>query len=356
MEVINKDTVKKIAYTVLWVLILWLGIKYALKWVAPFVLALLTARLMEGSVKQMSARFGLRRGITSAICSALILAALGSVLALVVTRLAVYIGDFISSLPELLEEVDSLVVSIREKMEGALDSGASEGVLEMETAMLDGIYDLLKELPQRVSKWALATVSSAASAAPRYFMFVLTYIISVFFFSAGYPDVTKFIMRQIPKKWHQKFMGVKGDFFHTLGKWFKAQFTMMCITFAELIVVFTILRVPYAILIAAAVALVDAMPVLGTGTVLIPWAIISLVSGEATRGIGLAVAYGVVSIVRSVVEPRLVGRQMGLPAVVTLMAIYIGFCTIGIWGMILFPIGVMVIKQLNDSGYVNLWK
>lgn len=350
----KKDTIKKIIYTVLCVLIIWLIIKYALKWIAPFLLALLTARLMERSVKALMERLRLRRGVASAICSIIILAALGAVLALVVTRLVAYLGDFFSNLPDMLEDIGTFINGIREAADGSLGSGAE--AQDMEKAILDSLYSMLEGIPQRVSNWALSAASKVAATAPKYFMFIFTYVISVFFFSGSYPDVSRFIMRQIPPRWHRKFMGIKGDFLNTLGKWFKAQFMMMGVTFVELAISFTVLRIPYGLLIAVAVSLIDALPVLGTGTILIPWALISLIGGKTTLAIGLALTYGVVSLVRSIIEPRLVGGQMGLPPVATLIAIYIGFCTIGVWGMIFFPIGLMMLKQLNDNEYIRLWK
>jgi len=352
---IKKDTIKKIIYVVLCVLIIWLIIRFALKWIAPFLLALLTARLMERSVKTLMARLGLKRGAASAICSIIILAALGAIAAFVFTRLIAYLGEFFSNLPELFEDVGAFIKAIRQAADGSVLSGTSE-TQEMEKVILDSLYGMLEDIPQRLSAWALSAASAVASAAPKYFMFIFTYIISVFFFSGSYPEVSGFIMRQIPPRWHRKFMGIKGDFLSTLGKWLKAQFMMMCVTFAELAIAFTILGIPYGFLLAAAVALIDALPVLGTGTVLLPWAVISLIGGETTLAIGLALTYGVVSLVRSIIEPKLVGGQMGLPPVATLMAIYIGFCTMGILGMIFFPIGLMMLKQLNDHGYISLWK
>ena len=100
--------------------------------------------------------------------------------------------------------------------------------------------------------------------------------------------------------------------------------------------------------------MVDALPVFGTGTILIPWALVCFLQNALSRGIGLVILYGVAALTRQALEPRLIGRQIGLNPLVTLMALYIGFRTVGIAGMILFPISVMFLKQLWDhSGLAN---
>ena len=108
--------------------------------------------------------------------------------------------------------------------------------------------------------------------------------------------------------------------------------------------------------LAALVALVDALPVFGTGTVLLPWALFSLLSGDWKLAIGLAVLYGLVSAVRSLLEPRLVGQKAGLPPLAALFAMYVGFRALGLWGMILSPLAAIFLKQLHDSGVFRLWR
>jgi predicted PurR-regulated permease PerM len=130
----------------------------------------------------------------------------------------------------------------------------------------------------------------------------------------------------------------------------------VALTFAELSAAFLLLRVDYALLLALAVAVVDMLPVLGTGTVLIPWAAADLLTGAPLRAAALMVTYGVVTLVRSFAEPKLVGSQIGLPPAAALAAMYMGFRAVGVAGMVLSPVALMVVKQLNDRGYVKLWR
>ena len=121
----------------------------------------------------------------------------------------------------------------------------------------------------------------------------------------------------------------------------------MLITFFELLIGLMLLKAEGAFIISAVTAFLDALPVLGAGIVLLPWAAINLLTGDAARGIGLMILWGVITLVRSCIQAKLLGDQMGLPPLVTLMAIYAGWCLAGVWGMVLFPMLALTAKQLE---------
>lgn len=351
----SKDNWIKIIYTAIGILAAWLFVRYVLGWLAPFILALLTARLMESSVKALISRIGVKRGIAASICSMLAIIALGAIIILVVTRIAAYVGDFITNLPDLLGDTGNFLTRINLLIKDSLGAAPLE-TQKITNSMLDSFTAMIEGIPKNISTWTISAASGIATSLPKFIMFFFTYLISVFFISVSYPSIIKFIMRQIPPRWHSRVLTIKEDFFLAMVKWLKAQLTLMVITFIELAVSFSILGIPYGILLALAVALIDALPVFGTGTVLIPWALISLIGGESVLAIGLIVTYGIVSLARSIIEPRLVGGQFGISPVATLMAMYIGYCTFGVFGMIFFPFGIMLLKQLNDKSYIRLWK
>ena len=120
----------------------------------------------------------------------------------------------------------------------------------------------------------------------------------------------------------------------------------MCLTFLILLAGFLLLRIDHPFLWAATVCLVDILPVLGTGTVLIPWSVVCFLQGNHLQGIGLLAVYTIISILRSVLEPRLVGKQLGLDPLVTLFAIYAGYHLWGLMGMLVAPILAVVLTQI----------
>ena len=130
----------------------------------------------------------------------------------------------------------------------------------------------------------------------------------------------------------------------------------MAMTFFELLAAFLLLKVKGAALIAALTAFVDALPVFGTGIVLVPWAVYSLILGDTARGIGLLICWGVVNLVRSCVQAKLLGDRIGLSPLASLLAVYVGWRAWRVWGMLLFPIVLAVLSQLNDKGIIRLWR
>ena len=119
---------------------------------------------------------------------------------------------------------------------------------------------------------------------------------------------------------------------------------------------FLLLRVPGAAVLAGVTAFIDALPVFGTGAVLVPWALFSLLLGETRRGLGLLLTWGLAELLRNAAQAKLLGDQIGLDPLASLLSVYVGWRVAGVGGMLLFPLGLMVLIRLNDRGVVKLWK
>ena len=333
----------------------WLALTVLLPWVLPFLLALGLAWLMEPAVALLMSRFRLRRGLAAALTTVglvlLLCGALGLILWRVGYELALLLGRLpvlLSGLPALGDQVGdwayrfivALPVQLQDFAKDALDGFIRQGI----------------SLPARLYDRLAGIAAGAASAVPDAMLFLFTTALAAYFSSAARPQVLAFLSRQIPAAWRGRLGKAVPVLKDTLGSWLRAQGLLMLITFGELTVGFLVLRVELALLLAALVALVDALPVFGTGTILLPWALFSLLSGDWRLVLGLAVLYGLVSAVRSLLEPRLVGRKAGLPPLAALLAMYVGFRAFGVWGMIFSPLAAIFLKQLHDSGVFRLWR
>ncbi|NLN41945.1 MAG: AI-2E family transporter [Clostridiales bacterium] len=136
----------------------------------------------------------------------------------------------------------------------------------------------------------------------------------------------------------------------------KAQIFLMAITFLELLIGYQILGVEYAFFFALLTAIIDILPVLGTGTVLIPTAIVHFIMGNIPRALGFLCLYFIIFVIRQILEPRVVGQSLGLHPLVTLMSMYIGLRLIGVPGMFLGPIIVILVKAFYKAGFLPSWK
>ena len=344
-----------VIYAALTVLSAWLILRYAVPWLMPFILAFCIARLIEPAVHYMRARLHFKRGYAATLCTITVLGAIIALFVLVVWRGMYELSAFIKALPFLLTKFGASFSSIEDKIYGYVTS-APPG---MQNYLIDAIDNIIKksaELPAAISTYILGILSSGASYMPKIILSFFTFAISIFFISSNYKEIVSFLNRQIPENRRDMVQTLKSDLKSTLGKWLKAQLVLCGITMVELSLAFIVIGIDYAILLAALISVIDALPVFGAGTILIPWAGLSLIGGNYTNAIAIIATYGIVTIVRNLLEPKIVGKQIGLHPVATLIAMYIGFCSFGVTGMLLFPIILIMLKQINDRGYIKLWK
>ena len=325
----------------------WLVLRYALVWLLPFLLALGAAALLEPLIVRAQRRLHLRRSFTAAV---LTLVLVGGVLAVLIA-LAVQVVEqavaLVSSLPELLAALPETMASLERRLEGFC-AACPDGVRQTAEHMLDSLPRRAAELAGQVSSAVLQGAGRAMAALPRV-------LLAVFFTLSAYPAVRGFFRRQLGSRL-ERARGVKSSVFATLGKWLKAECILLAVTFCQLLAGLLLMRQEYALLLAALIALIDALPVFGTGTVLVPWAAVECLLGAVPRGIALLALFAVISVVRSVLEPKLMAAQAGLPPLASLCAMYVGFCAMGVAGMVLAPMALMLVKQLRDGGYIRLWR
>ena len=344
-----------IFYLALGAAALWLAFRFILPWVMPFLLALLTARLIEPPARFLAKKGKLRPAFCAVLCSVLALALMLLLVTLITRQLVHSLGVLAQNLPEMLGQLSQVFHRLESSMYHFVIGTPVETQSMIETAS-QGIASMLEELPGQISGLLLSFAAGVATAFPRFFLFIVTYAISVIFISLSYHQILDFLKRQIPPHLHKRAEGFLRDLKGTVIKWLKAQLKLISVTFVLLSISFLLLRVSYAVPLAVFIALIDALPVLGTGTVLLPWALLSLLAGNFPLGIGLLLTYAVVSITHSFLEPRLIGRHLGLHPLATLMAMYLGFRLIGVLGMISFPIGLILLKGFHEQGYVKLWR
>lgn len=219
------------------------------------------------------------------------------------------------------------------------------------------INDFFAKFGQNLSDWlgglAAPITTGAVNFAknlPGALVFLVTTVLATFFFSKDWAKIRALIQRVLPKSGNRALRFMKNEMIHALISYFKAQFKLMGITFMELLAGFILLRQPYAIFLAALISVIDMLPVLGTGTVLIPWAVISLLMKDYRLAIGLAAIYLVCMLVRQLLEPKILGRQIGIHPLVTLICIYAGLRLYGFLGMILLPVAFLILRNFYYAG------
>ena len=188
--------------------------------------------------------------------------------------------------------------------------------------------------------------ASLFSALPAALFFLIVSVVACFYFCTDGVSITRSLGSFLPREWQFKMPRIKEDLRDVLRKYVKAYGILLLLTFALLLVGFLVLGVEYAFLLAFLIALADFLPVIGVGTILIPWGIVMLLQKRFYVGFGLLILYLVISLIRQIVEPKVLGKSLGLHPLLTLFATYVGFSLFGIVGMILAPIVALLVRRV----------
>lgn len=316
---------------------LWLGLKLLMPLLMPFLLGSILALAAAPAADCLKNRCHLPAGLAAALAVSALVAGLG-LLALLAAALAVSQLSILSrNLPAMIRRVQSgigLLEGWLLSLGSGLPQGLWEGYREMVTELFSGGAALLTKL----SSALLGTAGSLLTRLPERIITLGTALISGYMICAKLPVLKKWLLTRIPREKLCKWLAVWRRFSGAGKLWLLSQMKLMGVTFCILLPGFWLLRVGSAPLAAFLTTLVDALPVLGTGTVLMPWALLCFLSGETARGLGLLGLYVCAALVRSVLEPRMVGSHLGLDPLVTLIAMYCGYRLWGLPGMLLLPL------------------
>lgn len=310
----------------------------------PFVLAYLFSVWAEPAVAALGRRTRLPRWLRSGLCVTALFALTGAGLYLFVRVLWVELVRLVRQLPDLLRRLQPSFETVRDWLTG-LVRRAPKGISDPAVRWIDSLFadgDLfLQSLYGLLSNF----VSRVVTGLPRLFLGAITTVIATYMCSSALPELKKWLREKLPKPWAQRLRTLRNRTHSALGGWVRAQLKIMGIIFLLLTVGLWLLRVEFPLLFGGMIAVLDALPVLGTGTVLIPWALISFLQEESAAGFGLLALYGVTTLTRSALEPRLIGRSLGLHPLLTLVAFYVGFRLFGVPGMVLLPLLAILVKQ-----------
>lgn len=354
----RRDFLINLLYAATWTVLLG-GVVWLLgRWLLPFVLAFATAAALQRPLRWLCGKTRASRRFSSGVlvvAAVLLMAAVLALLGWWLWRKAVgFFGDE-AAVTELTDTIAQVLETLRDRLAGwsARLSPATRAALQAVLGEWGGDGGLFREW---LSTAATGILRFVAKRLPGVVFGFVIWVIASVFLTVDHRRVMGFLHRQIPAHRQALADDVCTLFGGTVGKLLRAYLLLMLITFVELAVGFWLLKVPDAPVLAAVVAVVDVLPVLGVGTVLIPWAVVSLLVGEGASGVWLLVLYLIITIVRNVAEPHLIGERVGLPPLITLLCLYLGWQAAGLIGVVLMPLAATVLVQLQKRGHLPLWK
>lgn len=344
----KRDFLLSAAYYAVLSAALYLFFRYLLWWLLPFLLAFAAARAMEPVILFLGRSVHFKRGFSAALLTLFLLFLLGGLLSLLLSALFTEATAFLTQLPALLDALPEQVSGLLARLEEYC-ALCPDWLQELAAAQLQGLANgggaALRALAARL----LAALGSLAGGIPRFVLSAATCVLSVFFFSSSYPALRSAARNRLPASWLARLRGARGSVSRSLAHWLRAQVLLCLMTFAQLLLGLSLLGARFALLGAFLITLVDALPVFGTGTVLVPWAVLELLLGSAPRAAALLVLYLCTLTVRSIAEPKLMAARSGLPPIASLAAMYLGFCLFGVAGMVLFPFLLLLAAQTRGA-------
>ena len=340
--------------TVLALLTIWAGIKYLLPHMMPLIIAFLLAWLIEPAVCLLTTKLNIPRGISSAVISLALIGGIVFILTAIAGSAVRELRLLLKQVPELIETVSLQLMSLEPFLYRLHETmPVVSGFL---ISSVKSLPNQAAEIVGSLSSALISALSQSAAKAPSILMLFLSCSVGVYFISAEYSDILRFIKKQIPTAWRSKLRLIRDDLTHTVSAWLWARLLLAAITFAELTIAFSLLKLDYAVISAFIVSLLDVLPLIGTGTVLIPWSLYCLLLGDSALGLGLLLTYAILTLLNNILETQLVGSRIGLSPAAMLLSAYVGFIFLGAGGMIAAPIAAIMLKQMNDKGILKLWK
>ncbi|GGG16023.1 sporulation integral membrane protein YtvI [Lysinibacillus alkalisoli] len=334
-----------------------LFLKYVFPVIAPFIIAFVIAAMCMPIVRFLARKTRIKsRQLWGLVVIFSLYATIGTLLTLLLIQIVNWLIQFVTNLPQLyFEKILPALEKIKQFSADSIERISPENAEQYHVVLNDTMKFITSKAIDLSGDLASA-LTSFSLALPSFLLMVFFALLASIFITWDYENIIGFMKRQMSDKTEQRVIAIIKTFTRTIRDYVAAYALIACITAIELSIGFLIIGLPNAILVALGIAVFDMIPIFGTGGIMMPWIAIAFLNGNTTLGIQLLVIYSIVSIVRNVIEPKIVGKKLGLNTVVALFVMFIGLQLFGILGMIFAPILTVMVINFKESENMNWWK
>ncbi|OQP06250.1 sporulation integral membrane protein YtvI [Geobacillus sp. 46C-IIa] len=328
-------------------LLLALGL-WLLPYSVPLLLALATALLLEPSIRRLQESYQLKRAHAVTVIFSLFLVIVGFSLYFLIVILVQQVMALSQKLPYVLSETTKVLDHLIQTWQSYSSSIPQE--------IIDSLERGVNTVQQMLLSFATNLTQSLVhyiAAIPAFFIHFLVYLIALFLICLDLPQLKQGMSRYLSERTRQRLGMVVTQLSKAGIGFIKAQFLLSLITFFLALAGLLLLGVDYAALMALVIVVVDILPILGTGSVLVPWGIISIANGDNTLGIGLIVLFVVITVVRRIIEPKVFSTNLGISPLAALVSVYLGFQLLGFIGLFVGPVVVILVETLVKAGVIK---
>lgn len=328
-------------------------LKYLFPVFLPFIIAWVIALLLQGIINKLCDKAKIPKKLSAFVLVLLVAAFSGFICFLIIKRLYGELSIFTENAEDFfnraktdeefatkwIKKIDNMVpfleiedwlTNVWNNINSRLENATASFLTGLTSRILPVLRDIIAFLPEA-------------------FMYIFVIVFSSYYFAVDFDKVNRTLVKILPAGGRKYAALAKKEMKGTLGKLLKAYALIILITFTELFILLTLIGVKYSLIIAFFIALIDILPVLGTGTVLVPWGLILLLIGKTGKGIAILGAYAFITVLREIIEPKLVGKSIGIHPLAALAAMYAGLKIFGILGMFFLPLIIMLIKNIYSK-------
>lgn len=337
------SSVKNICIVIITVLALgYVGAKFLFPVILPFLIAYGVALITRKPADFLADKCKISKKFVRPMLAVLIMLITVGGFVFAAVRLA-------AELWELLRELtaDGTFSGIIEKLK--IPFGNILERLNVAPELEAGIEEAVMSLLSGILASAAGIVTSVAAAIPKIILFLLVSAISTVYFSVDLEKISRGAAELLPSKWIDFLRRFKENSASAIAKYARSYFLLMLLTFALMLLGLTVLRVEYALILSFIISLLDVLPILGIGIILIPFGIFSFLTGSTRLGVGLFILYAVASVIKQIAEPKILGKNLGIHPLLTLILMYIGYSLFGVLGLILLPVTAVLFSALPNK-------
>ncbi len=342
---------KKVLYFLFIILCIYISLKLIIFFI-PFIIALIIANSIEPLIKLISKKTHLLRNTSAKI-------ALLIVFTVIITIIGIIGNIIISETVEILKDFGTIGNSINQSLESISEFLKLENVNvsnEVRNLIVNSTNEIINHVLNYLNSF-LTSILNMITQIPNFIIYLIITILATYFICTDRISILDTLEQVFPKNWIRKVNNQFKNTVKKLGKYIKAELILVLISFIIVSIglyLFKVvgLNIKSPLLISLGIGFVDLLPILGSGTVMLPWGIITIITGDITLGIAILILLAIISLLRQFLEPRIVSGQIGIHPLYTLISMYIGFKFLGILGLIVGPIVFVIVQnfiKINDN-------
>lgn len=330
------------------ILISFIFLKYILGIILPFLISFLVVSMVRPLIEKICTKTKASKAFVTMFILFVFMALLMTGIVFLTLAVANQIGDIFDSIMENLSQEDNFVTRLLDFI-GKIEEKVPIINKFTNTSVRTLVVDMITEGVKSLSIGLTTKIASLIASIPQITLTIFVIFLSLFYFAKDYDKIGRSFVKHLPSSVAEKAPKIKNDIILVVTKFVKSYLLLMFLTFAMLFSGFMIMGIKNSLVLAMIVAVVDILPILGVGTVLVPWSIISFANGQNVLGIGLLVLFGIIYLVRQYAEPKIVSAQMDVHPLIVLFAMYAGLKLAGILGLIFAPLIAFIVKTVYVS-------